>query len=87
MSQTREERILEIADIINLSAESLALIENAQLDIDQDDLKVWWFKRYATIGSAFIVEYITQKNREKENQLEQDARQLETEAQQNPEAN
>lgn len=81
--KTREERIMEITDIVHLSTESLALINAAQIDIDLNDLKLWYFKNYVLIGSQYVVEYIAWKNRQKEKILEQQAQVLETNAAQN----
>lgn len=81
--QTPDERILAVADLIKISAEAEALIKNAQLTIDLEALKLWYFKRYVTIGSGFVVEFIAQQNRQKKKQLERDARFIETKAQQN----
>lgn len=79
--KTALERITEIADLIHLSTESMALLDKAQIELNLTDLKVWYFKNYVKIGSAFVVEYIAYLNREKEKQLAQDAQQIETEAQ------
>lgn len=75
-----EERILEIVDLIKLSAESLALLQAANIEIDIDQLKLWYFKTYVSIGSAYVVEYISVVNRQKEKQLAEQSMIIETQA-------